>query len=272
MQDRQAGRSWLAWILGALVIGGAAVWLFRPVSTPPSGAEAPKPPPPVLANLPEAAAPAAAGGIAHPIAPDAADAAIPPLADSDEAAWSALAALVGDDGVLSILLRDHLVERLVVMVDNLTQPSVGTRVLPYRPLAPALATSTDASGALTLDAAANARRYAPFVRVFVQLDPQALAASYRRFYPLFQQAYVDLGYPQGYFNDRLVAVIDHLLQAPVPAQPIAVAPAASGKLRFADPGLESLSIGQKALLRLAPEQAEAVKRQLRAIRAAITGR
>jgi len=271
MQDRQAGRSWLAWVLGAVVIGGAALWLFRPVSTAPPGIEASRPPRPVLANLPEAVAPVANGGIAHPIAQDAADAAVPPLADSDEAAWSALAALVGDDGVLATLLRDHLVQRWVVMIDNLTQPSVNTRVLPYQPLATTLATSADASGALTLDTAANARRYAPFVRVFVQLDPQALAATYRRFYPLFQQAYVELGYPRGYFNDRLVAVIDHLLLAPEPNAAIAVEATASGKLRFVDPSLESLSVGQKALLRLAPEQAEAVKLQLRAIRGAITG-
>jgi len=258
-------------VLGAAVIGGAALWMFRPASSSPPDAPTSKAPPSALSSVPETAAPAAAGGVQHPVAPDAADAAVPALADSDEAAWSALAALVNDEGAMAILLRDHLVERLVAMVDNLTQRSVNTRVLPYRPLAPALATRTDADGTLSLDAAANGRRYAPFVRAFVQLDPQALAATYRRFYPLFQQAYVELGYPQGYFNDRLVKVIDHLLQAPVSNAAIAVTPTASGRLRFVDPALESLSVGQKALLRLAPEQAQAVKLQLQAIRAAIAG-
>lgn len=27
---------------------------------------------------------------------------------------------------------------------------------------------------------------------------------YVRLYPLFQKAYVELGYPNGYFNDRLI--------------------------------------------------------------------
>ena len=46
------------------------------------------------------------------------------------------------------------------------------------------------------------------------VDTGRLAALYVRFYPLFQQAYRDLGYPNGYFNDRLVEVIDHLLVTP----------------------------------------------------------
>lgn len=257
------------WILGIGVVVAAAAWMFRP--TPQAPAQGPKTAaPPVLSAEPASPAVPATPAIAHPIAPDtAADAAIPPLADSDEAAWSSLSSLVGDDGALAVLLRDHLVQRLVVLVDNLPQRSLSQRALPYRPLQTPIATSSEGEGEV-LDNTANARRYAPFVRAFVHVDVHALADAYRRFYPLFQQAYAELG-TQGYFNDRLVAVIDHLLQTPTPKLPLAVVPGPAGKLRFADPALESLSVGQKALLRLAPEQAEAVKRQLRALRAAVTG-
>ncbi len=44
---------------------------------------------------------------------------------------------------------------------------------------------------------------------------------------------------------------------------------ARGRYLFADPALESASVGQKALLRLGPTQAAAVKVQLQAIRAAL---
>ena len=54
----------------------------------------------------------------------------------------------------------------------------------------------------------NFARYQPMVAVISKLDMQKLAAVYMHFYPLFQQAYQDLGYPNGYFNDRLVQVID----------------------------------------------------------------
>jgi len=37
-----------------------------------------------------------------------------------------------------------------------------------------------------------------------KVDAKAFMAVYTRFYPLLQQAYRELGYPKGYFNDRLV--------------------------------------------------------------------
>ena len=269
MQNKQA--RW-PWVVGTILMVGVGVWLFRPRPevasvAPRESAIARTQTPMAKAGLP------AAPIVEHPIASEAAaDAAIPALADSDDAAWSALSGVLGNEAALGILLRDHLVQRLVVLVDNLPQRSVPPSVLPYRPLHDPIRTvgEAGAEAPAELDAAANASRYAPYVAAFTHADPAALAAAYRRFYPLFQQAYVELGYPQGYFNDRLVQVIDHLLQTPELAQPPRVEPNGRGRYRFSDPALESLSVGQKALLRLAPEQAVAVKRQLRAIRAAIT--
>ena len=48
----------------------------------------------------------------------------------------------------------------------------------------------------------------PLVTLMKSMDTQQLADLYFRFYPLFQQAYEDLGYPGQYFNDRLVEAID----------------------------------------------------------------
>ena len=45
-------------------------------------------------------------------------------------------------------------------------------------------------------------------------DTKQVARIYFHFYPLFQQAYENLGYPQKYFNDRLIEVIDDMLKAP----------------------------------------------------------
>ncbi|WP_434030364.1 DUF3014 domain-containing protein [[Pseudomonas] boreopolis] len=259
------------WLIGAILVAGIGWWLFRPDTTTHTTASPPAFPsrtePPVQA--PPSASAAAPGGPQHPVeSPAAADPAIPALADSDAAAWEALSNLAGDASVLDVLLRDHLIQRLVTMVDNLPRRSATRQSLALRPLPGELQLRQDEAGA-TL-APANAERYVPYVKAFAAVDPQALARAYRRFYPLFQQAYVELGYPDGYFNDRLVQVIDHLLQAPEPAQPPLVEPNGRGKYRFVDPALESLSVGQKALVRLGPGQEAAVKRQLRAIRAALT--
>ncbi|MFT4249203.1 MAG: DUF3014 domain-containing protein [Pseudomonas sp.] len=260
---------WWPWLVGAVLLAGLGWWLFRPEATTrtsalppafPSRAEAPVQLPPE--------APAMPAGPRHPVdSLAAADAAIPALADSDAAAWEALSGLAGAGTGLDVVLREHLIQRVVTMVDNLPRRSAGRQSLALRPLPGELQVQPGQAG--TTLAVANAARYAAYVKVFTAVDPQALARVYRRFYPLFQQAYAELGYPGGYFNDRLVQVIDHLLQAPEPAQPPLVEPDGRGKYRFADPALESLSIGQKALVRLGPEQAAAVKQQLRAIRAAL---
>ncbi|MET0548128.1 MAG: DUF3014 domain-containing protein [Xanthomonas sp.] len=275
MQPRQ---SFWPWILVAVLVAAAAAWLFRdniaalwPDAAPAPAAVVPAPAaaPPAASAAPAAAATPAP--IQHPIdAAEAADAAIPALAASDDAAWAALSTLAGGDAPLALLLRDHLIQRLVTMVDNLTQRRVTARALALRPVPGELQVSTDASG-VSVIADANAPRYAPYVEAFTRADPATAVATYRRFYPLFQQAYVELGYPQGYFNDRLVQVIDHLLQTPTPKAPLAVeVDPVRGKYRFVDPALESLSIGQKALLRMGPTQAAAVKAQLRAVRVELT--
>jgi hypothetical protein len=102
------------------------------------------------------------------------------------------------------------------------------------------------------------------------VDPQALVTWYVHAYPLFQQAYRQLGYPKGYFNDRLIVAIDDMLAAPEPAQPPAVVRSKAYYV-YADPALESLSTGQKLLLRAGPANAVKIKAKLRAIRAALTG-
>ena len=92
-----------------------------------------------------------------------------------------------------------------------------------------------------------------------------LASTYKRLYPLFQQAYVDLGYPNGYFNNRLVEVIDHLLATPELEMPAQLTQP-SVYFEFADPELEQRSAGQKLLIRLGNNNAAAVKLKLRELR------
>ena len=61
------------------------------------------------------------------------------------------------------------------------------------------------------------------------VEAKRLVAAYVQLYPLFQAAYQELGYPHGYFNDRLVQAIDDLLATPDVAG--AAARAAEGALR-----------------------------------------
>jgi hypothetical protein len=98
-----------------------------------------------------------------------------------------------------------------------------------------------------------------------RVDAKQLAGIYLRYYPWFQQAYEELGYPKGYFNDRLVAVIDHLLAAPEPSGPILLTQP-KVLYQYLDPQLEALSAGQKTLVRMGPDNARRVKARLRELR------
>jgi hypothetical protein len=77
-----------------------------------------------------------------------------------------------------------------------------------------------------------------------------------------------LGYPEGNFDHRLRSVIDEALAAPEPRQPIRLVKPEAYYL-YADPELESLTAGQKALLRMGPENAARVKARLAAFREAL---
>ena len=175
--------------------------------------------------------------------------------------------MFGQSQLEKLFNLQNLVRRIVVSVDNATQ-----RRLPlnYMPLKPAPGTFTvDGDGDSMTLSPANFRRYRPYVELAQAVDVQKLAEVYVHFYPLFQQAYEELGYPSRYFNDRLIEVIDQLLATPDVQGPIKLV-RPSVMYKFADPDLESLSAGQKILIRIGPENARVIKTKLRALRAVLT--
>lgn len=190
--------------------------------------------------------------------------ALPALYESDADLLAALALLLEDDSLLALLVREHLIERFVASVDNLPNRRITANILPMRPLSGSLVVQDSEQGMIL--SAQNSERYRAPVKALTSLDPTALVHLYQRWYPLFQQAYRELGYPDGYFNDRLIEVIDHLLAAPEPDAAIALL-AVNGRFQFADPAFESASIGHKALLRLGVASAAEVKAWLGGIKA-----
>ncbi len=250
------------WALGIGAVAAAAigyyVWTQNQAEAPPKvvRSEAPAPPPaPPPAPEPEPV-------IQNPIEPPPA-APLPALAESDAAAGQALAGLFGNKFVQDHFLLDGLVRRIVATVDNLPREKLALRVVPWKPVPGKFSIADSATEPLI--GAENAARYAPFVKVLVSINSKQTAAIYRHFYPLFQQAYQELGYPKGYFNDRLIEVIDHLLETP--ATPALVKLTQPKILyEYADPDLQARSAGQKILLRMGNENSTRVKAKLRELR------
>ena len=262
-------------LAGLAILGGAAWYLFRPS---PSVEDAVPTPPAVNTT----AGPAQSGGQSdassiatdqpeadvHAVDPTLIARKLPPLEQSDAAAWSMLTSLFNPQTVLDLIVQQQVVQRAVTLIDGLTQAEVDPTVSVLRPVPGAFRVAQPAGGQ-TVISLINAQRYGRYVDAFVAADAHAIVQAYRAAYPLFQAAYVELGYPHGQFNARLIQVIDHLLATPRVSAPVAVRRDERGRYEFSDPQLQSRSIGQKALLRMAPEQADAVKDQLRKIRTAL---
>jgi hypothetical protein len=191
---------------------------------------------------------------------------LPPLNASDPAMKDALSSLIGANAMQYVVPED-IVRHVVVTIDNLPRQKAPAAKRPTVAVQGPFLVQGDEVHA-TLDPK-NFARYDPMVNVVRQLDMQHVADTYFRYYPLFQSAYQNLGYPNGYFNDRLVQVIDSLLATPEPNGPIELA-RPNVLYTFADPKLEALPAGQKLLLRMGPDNAAVIKGKLKELRAIVT--
>lgn len=193
---------------------------------------------------------------------------LPALMVSDTTMQNTLAELFGAASLGKVFYEDAIIHRFVTTVDNLPRKALPSRNLPVKPIAGPLATSAiDANVSIGAD---NASRYTPYVQIAEAIDAKNLVQAYVHFYPLIQQDYRDLGYPKGYFNDRLIEAIDDLLAAPELKDPLQVVQP-KVLYQYADPELEARSAGQKIMLRMGSENAAKVKTKLREVRSELTG-
>lgn len=258
-------------VLLMVIAAGIAyyVWQQRRVA----GFDAPAPVAEAQPPAAPATPPPAEPTISHPIeaaGPVASAAQLPPAGRADAYVSDALTGLLGRDAVLRFLATDDFVHRFVATVDNLPRDSASARLWPVNP--PAERFIVEETGGEIYLAGANAQRYRPFVSLVESIDSAKAVVLYLRLYPLLQNAYEQLGYPGRHFNDRLVEAIDNLLATPQISGPIRlqltevkgpVKPTRPWvRYEYADPTLESLSAGQKLLLRMGPDNARRLKAKL----------
>ena len=257
----------IKWLIGLLLAAAAAAaaWFFWDGAKPPPAEPAPVQQAPV-----EDTAPAEP---LHPVEPleltpgEGELVELPPLEESDSYFALALIDVFGPE--LETLLADEaLIDKTVATVDNLTRSRVAEKIRPVGRLSGNfIVTAAGDNGPYYLSPE-NYDRYKPLVAMATGADLDEFVSTYRRFYPLMQEAFAQLGYPDGYFNDRVVAVIEHLLATPEPEEPIRLVQP-HVLYEFADPQLEALSSGQKLLLRMGPAHAAKIKTVLEDVRTRI---
>lgn len=286
-ETKSSGRSGgLGWIIAIMALAVAAGWWWMqrkqtemepavvlPGAVTGAGPASAAEPEPQLVAEPK---------IQHPIDDAGGDTRDLPQVGTDpqKAVVTALNSLLGRPAVLKFLVTEGFIQRVVATVDNLPRSHAPTRVWPLNPTPGSFQTQAAPQGG-TQVAPANAARYAPLVKMVAGVDAARAVGVYKQLYPAFQKAYEELGYPQHYFNDRLIEVIDHLVATPEPTGPLALrltevkGPYAVQKpwthYAYADPSLEARSSGQKVLMRMGPEAARPVKAKLAEIRRLLAG-
>lgn len=278
-------------LLVALLAAGGYYWWQQQNAAPAPVAPVTEPAPAVVvpAQAPAEPEPALLTGpqpteypieaIETPAAPPAP--ALPALADADPYMGKAVTGLLGRKNVLTFMQLDGFARRIVATVDNLARSHVAPALWPVNPTPGRFGTLGEPGTTGQQINPDNSLRYTPFVLFVESIDPAKAVALYVQLYPLFQQTYEELGYPGRYFNDRLVAVLDHLLATPVPAETPRVAlvdvkgPIASVRpwvrYEFVDPKLQAMSSGQKILLRMGPVNHRRLNAQLIEIRRLVVG-
>lgn len=188
---------------------------------------------------------------------------LPALDSSDAFVREVVETLSSHPRLLSWLATDGLVRRFAASVVNISEGlSPRTHVENVAPPEPF--TVRRQNGEIVPTAKSFAR-YDALVEIIAALDTKGTVHTYRQLEPLFDEAYADLGYPNGDFDRPLIEALDHLLATPVPD----TAPRLLEDVEvyvYADPKLEALSMAQRHLLRAGPENARRIQRKLAELR------
>ena len=246
-----------------IILFAAAVW-YSFVKEPDAVHELPPSMPPAMPAEVQQAEPQPEDVVGHRepepvIVPDP----LPPLGESDAVLRGALTEITGAGPLAEYLVKDQAISRAVATIDSLSSRQVPAQINPIKPVAGNFMTET--VGESMVLSAENFARYDAYVALIQNVDTGALMKLYRRYYPLFQQAWEENG-GEGTFKQRLVEVIDHLLETPDVPGPIYLTKPEAVYL-FAEPELESMTAGQKILVRMGSANASIIKEKLVEIRA-----
>lgn len=261
---------WVAWVGVLGLAGGVAFWLLRGEQQPAPVpvAEAPEVPArePVErepARTPEPAKPEAPA----PTAPAPEPEPLPPLGKSDAAVREAARALSSDPHLDIWLGVQDLVRRFVLAVVTVQEGKSPRKPLAHLAPAGPFRARSDDDGRITTHPASYAR-YDGVATVVASLDAQACARLYRRFEPLLEEVYDQIGPPDESLRDAVARAAAEILSAPrVEGEPALVFHV--NHYRYRDPDLEDLSGAQKLVLRTGPDNARRIQAKVREVALAL---
>lgn len=202
-----------------------------------------------------------ATGAAKPVAEPGEAIELPPLDQSDAIVRELVGRLSSHPLAAAWLTTDQLIRNFTTVVLNVANGRTPSAQLTR--LKPREAFIATGGPAPAIDSRSY-RRYDAYADAFAALDAKGAASLYATLKPRIEDAYRELGYPEGDFDRTLERAVNELLRTPVVDGPVSLASRSVG-YEFADSRLESLSSAQRQLLRTGPRNTRLIQQKLREI-------
>lgn len=192
---------------------------------------------------------------------------LPPMDQMDPFLRQLLGALSARPELARWLATDDVTRRIVFAVDQVARGAAPTKE--NQSIAPSGTFAvTTRNGRRTVDPQSY-RRYDGLAATMASLDAAAVARAYTTIAPRLNEAYRQMGHPDGNFERTLATALANLVDTPVADQPPALVQGRGLNWAYTDSKLEALRPAQKQLLRMGPENQRIVQAKLREIDAAI---
>ena len=224
---------WIPIALLAIAVAAAAVWFLR--------------------RKPESPAPVAQAPSA-PAKP--ADAPLPPAEKSDTQVRKDVGSLSSRPEWTQWLAASDLLDRFVVIVDNVAEDANPRKQLDFVKVTPLQSEKLDTS------------RYDRIADVLASIDAKGAAQVVRDLHPLLESAYHKLGYPDRNFDQVAAKALKRIIDAPVLDKPPRLVPKGAN-FAYADDKLEALGPVEKLLLRMGPRNTRLIQGKARELAAAL---
>lgn len=187
---------------------------------------------------------------------------LPPLPATDPIVRQLVGQLSAHPKIAAWLASDQLIRNFAVIVVNIGDGrSPAQQLRTVRPTGAFIATESSTSARVD---PRSYRRYDEYADAIGAIDAQGAAKLYATLRPRLDDAYRELGYPEGNFDRAMEKAIRELLKTPVPEGDVALV-AHSVTWDYADPRLQSLTGAQRQFLRMGPRNMRIVQAKLREI-------
>ncbi|HEY7498551.1 MAG TPA: DUF3014 domain-containing protein [Vicinamibacterales bacterium] len=187
---------------------------------------------------------------------------LPPLAQSDAIVRELVGKISSHPTVASWLTTDNLIRNFTVVVQNISSGRTPSRFLTR--VKPAGTFQVIERGSDLRVDPRSFHRYDAYADAVSALDARGTARLYATLKPRIDEAYRELGYPEGNFDQVMQRAIVELLKTPVVDSTPALV-TKSVVYEYADPKLQALSPAQRQFLRMGPRNVRLVQAKLREI-------